>query len=122
MYSSNTSTHAQSASERTLLAASSWRVTTSVVLLVSRSSRFSPMQKMTLIPVLSAAAVCSATVECQLLAKRESKAKPHLLGDELIGLVEEGAALRVSEDDPREVDVLELLEAVVKETRRGQRI
>jgi len=49
------------------------------------------------------------------------KAKPHLLGDELVGLVEESAALRVTENDPRELDVLELLKPVVKEKGRGQR-
>lgn len=109
----NMVTHAQSASEATLLRASSWRVTTPVVLLVSRSSRFSPMQKMTLIPVLRAAAVLKAESKGQLRrTKRERKPRTHLLSDELVGLVEEGTALRVAEDDPLEVDVLELLKSV----------
>lgn len=34
--------------------------------------------------------------------------KAHLLGDELVGLVEEGATLRVAEDDPVQADVLQL--------------
>ena len=34
-----------------------------------------------------------------------------LLGDELVGFVEESSALRVTEDDPFESDVLELVEA-----------
>lgn len=41
--------------------------------------------------------------------------KAYLLGDELVGLVEESAALRVAEDHPRKVDILELLEPVMGE-------
>lgn len=36
----------------------------------------------------------------------------HLLSNKLVRLVEEGAALRVAEDDPLEANVLELLEPV----------
>lgn len=49
---------------------------------------------------------------------RAREAGTNLLGDELVRLVEDGAALRVAEDDPVEANVLELLEPVMGHSRQ----
>lgn len=88
------------------------------------------MQKMTERPSLMAAAVCAMEPKSAPqgggIAKARSgdERRTHLGGDELIGLVEDGATLRVSEDNPLEVDILELGEAAKERVRArsiGQR-